>query len=90
MKLNIYSLKDRKSGYANPYLLQNDEIAIRDLKTAVNDEKANVINKFPEDFELTRIGEFDTETGEIVSKVEFIINARELKDIKKSQKANKK
>lgn len=82
MKLNIYSIKDKKGSYANPYVLNNDEQAIRDLKMAVNDERSGMINKFSEDFELTKLGQFDTETGEITSKVEMIINASQLKDLK--------
>ena len=89
MKMNIYSIKDRKASYGNPYIIQNDELAIRDIKVAVNDQKGGVLNKFPEDFELTRLGTFDTETGKIENKIEMIINCRELKTIEKIVEENK-
>lgn len=82
MKINIYALKDRKGAYANPYILNSDEQAIRDLKMAVNDEKSGVLNKFSEDFELNRLGTYDTETGVIESKVEMLVNAAQLKELK--------
>lgn len=89
MKMSIYSLKDRKGSFANPYIMQNTEQAIRDVKTAVNENKGNILNKYPEDFELYKIGEFDTETGAITSKVEMIINLNELKSIEKIVENNK-
>ena len=89
MKMNLYSVRDIKAGYGNPYCMQNDEMAIRDIKLAVNSDKPNIIKQFPEDFELTRLGTFDTETGIIIRKVEMIINCRELKTLEKIVEENK-
>lgn len=89
MKMNIYSLKDKKGSFVNPYVMQNTEQAIRDVKTAVNENTASILSKYPEDFDLYKMGDFDTETGEITSKVEMIINLKELKSVEKIIKDNK-
>lgn len=89
MKMNLYSVRDIKAGYGNPYCMHNDEMAIRDIKLAVNSDKPNIIRQFPEDFELVRLGTFDTTTGEIESKVNMIINCRELKTLEKVVEENK-
>lgn len=89
MKMNLYSVRDIKAGFGNPYCMQNDEMAIRDIKLAVNSEKPNIIKQFSEDFQLVRLGTFDTETGNITSKVEIIINCRELRTREKIVEENK-
>jgi len=61
--LNIYCIKDTKSGFMNPFYLQNDEIAIRSFKKASNDTQPNAVNDFPEDKELWYLGTFDERTG---------------------------
>lgn len=61
--LKIYSIKDVKAGFMNPIYLQNDEIAIRSIKKAVNDVQPNAVNDFPEDKELWYLGTFDEDTG---------------------------
>ena len=61
--LKIYCIKDVKSGYMNPFYLQNDDIAIRSFKKAANETQQNAVNDFPEDKELWYLGTFDSDTG---------------------------
>jgi len=60
-----YSILDTKSKiYNNPHFLINDAVAIRQFGLIVND-KESIISKYPEDFRLYRVGEFDLKTGKI-------------------------
>lgn len=74
--LKIYCIKDTKSGYMNPFYLQNDEIAIRSFKKAANETQSNAVNDFPEDKELWYLGTFDSDTGKIVGEEpKFLVKA---------------
>ena len=74
MKINIYAIKDQVTGQlANPFYMQNDEQAKREFKIAVQEDKK--LNLIKEDLQLFKLGEFDDETGQIKSKVEFLMNA---------------
>lgn len=76
MKKNIYSIKDVKVGYGIPFHSLSDATAVRELKVAVNAPKGTtIIADCPEDFQLYRIGSFDTDTGEFTNDFEFIQNA---------------
>lgn len=80
MKLNIYALKDTKVGFKTPFYTFNDQVAIRMLANAVNDQRnANEINMNPEDHELWYIGTFDDSTGEMTSEVRHVANAIDFK-----------
>lgn len=79
MKIELYCVKDIKLGkFAQPFSAPNKEIAKRMLMSTVN-AKGNQINEFPEDFQMFKLGEYDEDTGELTSGVEFVINAIELK-----------
>lgn len=85
--MKIYSIKDTKIGkMANPFYQYNDETAIRLIKAIVNSKNNNdELALFPEDKALYNIGEFNEDTGEITSKVEFIANCIEFKNIQKGE-----
>lgn len=78
MKTKIYSIKDTKIGYMSPMYLQNDGVAIREFTNARNSEQKNIVNTNPEDKELWALGEFDDQTGTIISDVRFIIRAEDV------------
>lgn len=78
MKTKIYSIKDTKIGYMSPIYLQNDGVAIREFSNARNSEQKNTVNTNPEDKELWALGEFDDQTGTIISDVRFIIKAEDV------------
>ena len=65
MKYNIYSIRDKKVGFGFPHVDQSDTSAIRGFAYAVNQE--GLMNYSPDDFELYRIGVFDTDKGTVVS-----------------------
>jgi len=63
MMLNIYSIFDSATkSYNTPFFMQNDELAIRALKNLVNDDSTDVC-KFPDQFILFKLGEFNDATG---------------------------
>lgn len=67
MKYPVYSIRDQKVGF-QPQLIveQSDQSAIRGFSYAINGNEG-LMNYSPSDFDLFRIGEFDTETGEFKS-----------------------
>ena len=48
--MNIYSLKDTKSGYMSLMLYKNDELAIRAYKNLLSSGERNQVTMNPEDF----------------------------------------
>lgn len=80
MKIKIYSIKDNKVGaFKTPFYSNNDMVAVRSLKNAVNDKSAGELFLNAEDFSLYSLGEFDEITGEITGQVQFVANAIDLK-----------
>ena len=75
--MKIYAIKDTKIGYMNPFYLQNDGVAMREFTNARNEQSKNAVNTNPEDKELWCLGEFDDQTGEIVSNIRFIVKAED-------------
>lgn len=72
--MKIFCLKDNVVGkFINPYLMHNEAQARRELKIAVNENK-ELKNKAG-DIQLYKLGEFNEETGEIKSEVEYIETA---------------
>jgi len=67
MKLNIYSLQDLKAKcFNNPFFSGNDATACRSVANLLEDRN-NTIALDPADFNLFRVGQFDTESGVIES-----------------------
>ena len=80
MNMKIYSIKDTKVGaFKSPFYSHNDSVAIRSLQNVVNDPNAGELHLNAEDFQLYRLGEFNDITGDILSNVEFVANAIDLK-----------
>jgi len=64
-KVRCYCVFDRKSAvYNTPYFLINDQVAIRQFSVIAND-KESMVYKYPEDFCLYYVGDFDMMKGEI-------------------------
>lgn len=61
----LYSVYDKMTGFMPPAAMENDEVAIRNFGYDVTSIDRNIINANPEDFNLQKIGTFDTELGEI-------------------------
>lgn len=62
MKYGMYAIKDRKSGFLQPMADLNDACAMRNFQNATMDHKSTFYTH-GSDFELYRIGEYDTESG---------------------------
>lgn len=66
MMLNIYSVRDVKTGFMQPSLDANDKAAQRGFQLMLATCKPESLMGFcPEDFDLYRIGTFDNQTGKI-------------------------
>lgn len=72
----IYSLYDSKAElYLNPIAADADAIVIRQFRELAKD-KSIPVGQYPEDFELHKLGTFDTRTGEILKAFEIKIIAK--------------
>ena len=67
MKLEIFAIRDNATGmYGTPMFLTTKGQAIRGFSDEVNrQDKDNMLNKHPEDFEMHHLGSFETDTGVI-------------------------
>lgn len=65
--LKVFSIRDAKGAfYNNPYFKPSMGEGERDFMTAVNDDRT-MLNKYPEDFDLYYLGEFDPQSGVMIS-----------------------
>jgi hypothetical protein len=63
MVLKMYSVYDQKAEVFNPPFFQNTHgQAERSFRQTVSDEKT-MMNKYPEDYDLYYLGEYDDNTG---------------------------
>lgn len=65
MIYTVYSIKDTKTGYLQPMFDLNDASAQRNFEHATRDTNS-LMYTHGSDFELFRIGEFDSESGNLV------------------------
>lgn len=80
MKLRIFSIYDEKAqAYNFPQYMKHNGEAIRALQNEL-DRKESMICKFPKDFSLYCLGEFDDNNGKFVGKSEpeLVIRATDL------------
>lgn len=67
MILNVYAIKDKVADqFGNIFCDQSDVQASRGFSYAVN-AKDGLMNFAPDDYELFRLGQYDSEKGEISS-----------------------
>lgn len=60
--MNVYALWDRKvREYGQLVLGTNDDAVVRALRDGV--PKGSTVEKYPEDFDVMRVGTFDHESG---------------------------
>lgn len=64
MKYPMYCYRDTKVGFMPPQCDQSEQAAIRGFSYAINGNDG-MMNYSPRDFDLYKVGEFDTETGTI-------------------------
>ena len=65
MRLGMYCIYDKMTGYTVPSYQQNDEQAARAFAYDLNSVDMSLLKANPEDFQLECVGYFDTDTGEI-------------------------
>jgi hypothetical protein len=72
MSLGIYVIRDKKAhAYMQPVTTRNDGTAIRMIQSSLQKGDTDLA-KYPEDFALYRIGEFDEITGTIDALTDII------------------
>lgn len=76
MKYGVYCVRDRLVGYLAPQLEIADNVAIRNFAMAVNKASPDSLIGFnPKDFDLYKLGTFDSEKGSFDTIVpEFIVS----------------
>lgn len=63
----MFSIRDSKTGiFHYPFAKNTHGEAERDFRTTVKDEKT-MLNKYPEDYDLYYLGEYDDQTGKVSS-----------------------
>lgn len=83
-KMNIYGLRDKACGIMHVFIAANETAAKRAMSEAMLRNQGELIYRYAEDFDLYKICEIDTETGDMKNdKKEFVVN---LKDLKKDEK----
>lgn len=81
MKLKMFAVKDTVQGeLMNPFLLRNKEEAKRSFTQAINSKTDTNIVNYYKDMQLFELGEYNTTTGEIISKVEYICSGLDVKE----------
>lgn len=70
----VYCIRDTKVGYGNPYLSLNEMTAKRDFAFRVNN--TDMLAFAPADYELYKLGEFETNTGRftLLTVPEFVVS----------------
>ena len=83
----IYSVKDNESGtFIKPFTMATDRDAIEGFRVVSNDKESNY-NKFPDDYLLVNLGEFNPRTGEITQdKVKPMVLAKDLISLEQLEK----
>lgn len=64
MTIDLYAIKDELNGFTSPIPFTKEEMAKRYLKDQVLTNPT--IQNTPEDFSIWKLGQFDTETGELI------------------------
>lgn len=68
----MYCIRDRKGEFWSPSIDQNDDSAIRNFGHMINTGDT-IMNYCPGDFELCRIGKFNSQTGEVIPENPVIV-----------------
>lgn len=78
MMIRVYAMYDQAAkGFGSLMVFVNDEVARRGVMEIIRGDQQ--ITKFPGDFDLYRLGEFDTDTGAIApSRPELVFKVAEL------------
>lgn len=74
MKVNVFAMRDKLSGYQTPTFELNDDIAIRNFSYAIN-RKDTLLYAAAKHFDLYKLGTFDSDSGkfELLDNPQLII-----------------
>lgn len=73
MIYNVYSIRDSLTGFLSITLDQNDASAMRNFRHAMTNT-SSLMHTHPKDYDLYRLGTFDTETG-VISDIDKVMIA---------------
>jgi len=81
--MNVYAIFDRKAQKYGPIQLELNHFTVqRALSQVVNgDPNQSLLAKFTEDYDLYQVGSYDDQTGILTSKIEFVCNLIQIKDV---------
>lgn len=86
MKYLMFSIFDKKVGaYLPPLFLHNEIDAKRSVMVAT--ETDNNLRRFPEDYQLVRIGDFDDQTGVVTCHAPVVLY--EVTDLSRDMKVER-
>lgn len=75
MRVGLYSIKDSLVGFGYPFVQVSDPVAVRSFAALVSDERSDLFKK-PSDYDLYRVGSFDTDTGSTIpTEPVFVVRA---------------
>lgn len=78
--MNLYALKDKACGIIHVFTANNDIAGKRAMAEVMERNPGELIYRYSDDFDLLKLGEMDSNTGEMSeTKVKFICNMTELK-----------
>lgn len=92
--MKLYGIKDKGAGFTQIFTAPNNYAAQRMLTDTVNAPQPSLLTQYPGDFSLYCLGDLNQDTGSIIAKIEFIIEAINVKkallspDSKKEQKGD--
>lgn len=71
----VFSYRDNKAWFGQPVIDNNDESAIRGFAYAINN-RDGIMNFSPSDFDLYKIGIFDSEKGTIepINPIQLVVS----------------
>ena len=67
MKYPVFAIRDVHAGFNQPVTDVNDNCAIRNFSYAINNPGNDVMHFAPKDYDLYKLGEFDTESGALIA-----------------------
>lgn len=73
-----YSIFDKGvQSFSKPYFAEHEVQARRDFLRLCNDENTKMFN-FADEFQLYKVCEYNTDTGETINKIEKIIDGKNI------------
>lgn len=88
MILQVFAIRDLKMEFRQPFFAFSSASVIRELTKTLKSQSEDSLVTNPEDFQLFKVGEFDTTQGMFLNvESTFILNVNDLKDSTEMNKA---